>query len=680
VGAALAALLAAYAAAAPADDAAARLRSAEEAIASVEATGCPAGVDPERAVRDSAAGSLPPDAASALDAAREDLRLYFACRAYGGGSPEGCAPLSKVPARVVYSVDKSALKRPDTLDFLCASDLLDMRMARATIAGDRAAFVAACRAHDDLGHRDYKRGRVDEACALLADGARDPRKACDALGPLFSNPAPAGFCRDELAQFAGDEARCAAIEGQPASRELCFGYAAWKRARAGDAAACAASPVCRVLAAPAEAAQACAPLASRVMTGVCAAHYRPAALRAAAADLDAAERLLERAPDDGTPARSRALRDDATAEGCARARLRLARLLKAAPGFPAAGSAVDEAGARVREGLKAVDELLERAEAKVAGLESAARGRAAGTGCPPGVGVKELSDDLRSGRLAKELGGDLPEDGAKLDWQVYHMCLALATGDAGACAQADAISAQKGVALGGRSEAATYSDNCAVYYHQTRAVAARVRGDAKASQVCEDALPHLADFKDAASVTAVCRAWQADRGGGDHEPMLAAMSAGLRRPPKREYLLTAVREMLADPEYCPKMPNDYEAAACRALDEYRRALAGGAKCSSGLCRALSGDGPAACEPYSRTFLRAACLNGYAGAYAADSQKAFEGLADKVQKALDQLDAAAQAPQERAAVAARYERFYGQRERLDRAYAAYAPASALKRSP
>jgi hypothetical protein len=330
--AAFAALLATASAAAagPGADAAARLRTAERALAAVESTGCPDGADPERAVRDAESGRLPPTAARSLDAAREDLRLYFACRAYAVAGPAPCAVLARTPARVAFSTDKSALRRPDTLEFLCASDLQDMRMARATIAGDGAAFAAACRAHDEAGHRDFARGRVDEACAVLAGGGADPKGACRRLAPLFSNPAPASFCEGELRQFAGDEAYCRSIEGQPVARELCLGYAAWRRARGGDASACADSPTCRVLAG--DGAGACAPLGRRALAGVCAAHYAPAALSAAEADLDAAERLLSDGARDGAPDPARARGDDETAEGCARARLKLARLRKAAAG------------------------------------------------------------------------------------------------------------------------------------------------------------------------------------------------------------------------------------------------------------------------------------------------------------------------------------------------------------
>jgi hypothetical protein len=316
---AVAAVAAAAGASAPAG-ADARIAAAERTLAAVESSGCPENASPERAAADAAEGRLAPDASRALDAAREDLRLYFACRAFAAGSPGPCAALSRTPAHVSYSEDKSALKRPDTLEFLCVSDLQDMRMARAAISGDSAGFSAACRAHDSAGHRDFARGRVDEACAILADGARDPAGACRRLQPLFSNPAPAGYCEGELLQFAGDEKRCLAIRGQPASRELCLGYSAWRRSRAGDRTACAGLPVCRVL--DGDGAGACGPLSARALSGYCAARS-PAALREAEAGLDEAEKELDAFAGAGLEdARSA----DRLLERVARARLRLARL------------------------------------------------------------------------------------------------------------------------------------------------------------------------------------------------------------------------------------------------------------------------------------------------------------------------------------------------------------------
>lgn len=367
------------------------------------------------------------------------------------------------------------------------------------------------------------------------------------------------------------------------------------------------------------------------------------------------------------------------------AALLLARVACAAPAAPPA-PAKAPAERPTPEALRAVDEVLEQAEAKVAGLEAAARSRREGDGCPPGIGVSALAADLRGRRLNKELGGDLPDDGsgAKRDWQVYHICRALAAGSGAPCSDADAIAATKGSYAGAKTITATYAHNCEVAYHQTRTIAARLRGDARRLDLCREDLPYLADFKTPADADAVCRALDADR-GAPHEALLAAMEKGLSRPLDRPYLLDAIGEMLADPARCAKVSNAYFAATCRALDEYRGVVSGKAKCATGLCRVLAGEGEAACAEYSRSLLKPACAGAYAASYAAAARTDFDALSARAQAALDRLDAGAVGAAELALVGARFDRLYAQRSRFDKAAAAYAPAAAApppppKRSP
>jgi len=349
-----------------------------------------------------------------------------------------------------------------------------------------------------------------------------------------------------------------------------------------------------------------------------------------------------------------------------------------------AGSA-SAAPAAVRptaEKLRLLDAALARAEGYVAALESAARGRETGDGCPPGLRVKDLVADLRGRRLAATLGGNLPEaGGAKRDWQVYHICRALAASDPAICADADAIASSGGEYSGAAPLAATYRVNCEVAYQQTRAVAASVRRDPRFPDICRDALPHLAPFKDAAAVDAVCRAWSEDKGGG-HEPLLAAMAAGLTRAMGREYLLGAARELTADPAYCPKLSNDYMAAVCRELDDFRRASAAAdaSRCRGGVCRVLMGGGAASCDDYSRGFMRVACAKSYAAAFTADSREAFARLSGEAERTLAGLDAGASGPVELEQVGVRLDRLYALRARMDKASAAYAPLAATPATP
>lgn len=335
-----------------------------------------------------------------------------------------------------------------------------------------------------------------------------------------------------------------------------------------------------------------------------------------------------------------------------------------------------------KENLQLLDAALARAEGHVADLEAAARGRETGDGCPPGLRVKDLVADLRARRLATVLGGNLPEDGgAKRDWQVYHICRALAASDPAICVDADAIASSGGEYTGAAPLAATYRVNCEVAYQQSRAVAANVRRDPRFPEICRDALPHLAPFKDAAALDAVCRAWSEDKGGG-HEPLLAAMGAGLTRAMGPEYLLGAARELTADPAYCPKLGNDYMAAVCRELDDFRRATAAAdaRRCRGGVCRVLMGGGAASCDDYSRSFMRVACAKSYAASFTADSRTAFTRLSDEAERTLAGLDAGASGPVELEQVGARLDRLYALRARMDKASAAYAPLAATPAAP
>lgn len=327
--------------------------------------------------------------------------------------------------------------------------------------------------------------------------------------------------------------------------------------------------------------------------------------------------------------------------------------------------------------LKAVDADLLKCEDLAAQLERAQTDRAKGTGCPPGVRAGDLASDLRGGKLAKLLGGTLPEEnGAQRDWQVYHVCRALAASDPGPCVDAGAIAAPGVDYIGASKKPVTYRENCEIAYYQTRAEVAAIRKDPRFMDVCREALPHLAPFKDDAAVAALCIAWR-DDAGGSREGMVAALQAGLARPMSREYAVDAVREISADPSYCGKVSDDYLVETCRETASFRLALAASdaGKCRGGLCRALMGQGAAACDPYAKTFLRVACTQDYANDYARDVRKRFEDIAGKAESDLTALDAGASGPRELAEIGSRLDRLYDLRARLDRAAAAYAPLAA-----
>lgn len=287
-----------------------------------------------------------------------------------------------------------------------------------------------------------------------------------------------------------------------------------------------------------------------------------------------------------------------------------------------------------------------------------------------------LDSALRGRSLAKTMGGDLPEaGGVKRDWLVYHVCLALAAGKPAPCAGADAIAAKGGRYTGPVRSALSNRTNCEIAYQQTRVVAAWMRRDPRFMDACLDAAPHLGDFRDGAAVEALCAAWRDDAGGA-HDAVLSALAAGLRVSPGREYLRGVVQELFPEPKTCTALGEDYLAVTCGELSDYRAAVAAGAgRCRGGICRVLAGAGPEACRDYTKSFMRAACAQGYASDFNAVQRRDFEELAAAAEKVLVGLDSAAGSKVELEQVGIRLDRLFALRARIDEASALYAPLSA-----
>ena len=179
--------------------------------------------------------------------------------------------------------EKKRLARPETHDFLCLSDLHDLRMGAAAIRRDPAGMARACRDHEMIGHRDFT--DPARACALLAEHAGAPARACALLEPLFSGPERSKFCFKELLYFQGDPGVCAQLRAEPAAREICLGFDGLRASACGD------SPICKALSGGGP--EVCAPYLRRVRRGLCGRTQLDAeAWKDAEAALADAERLL----------------------------------------------------------------------------------------------------------------------------------------------------------------------------------------------------------------------------------------------------------------------------------------------------------------------------------------------------------------------------------------------------
>lgn len=355
------------------------------------------------------------------------------------------------------------------------------------------------------------------------------------------------------------------------------------------------------------------------------------------------------------------------------------------------------------EQVKLLDENLRQAESIVLDMESIAKGGVDGTGCPPSFTVREYMQDLRSRRSSKETGDDIldsdstrkEDGGAKIEWQFYYLCQALATKNPGACAEAasvtpktlnrevsyksglqdpNAISTEQALAM---QQSQSYQGKCTISYYQERVRAAYVAKAPNFMDVCREGVSRMTEVKDAASAEAVCRALRDYN--GDPEPFVAAMQSGVAHPLKREFVLGVVREMTVAPGSCASLPREYYRRLCREQEEYRQALAAksAASCRGGICRVLMGEPLIACESYSKKFRASACTQHYAAEFAAGRGRTFKSYADQIEKTLNSSDAGVGDPKTMKEFNARIDRLYELRDRFDRAGDKINPGAARK---
>jgi len=355
------------------------------------------------------------------------------------------------------------------------------------------------------------------------------------------------------------------------------------------------------------------------------------------------------------------------------------------------------------EQIKALDENMRQAETIVLDMESIAKGGVDGTGCPPSFTVREYMQDLRSRGSSKETGDDIldsdathkEDSGAKIEWQFYFLCQALATRNPGACAEASAVtpktlnrevsyksglqdpnamSTEQALAM---EQSQSYQGKCTISYYQERVRAAYTAKAPNFMDVCREGVSRLTEVKDAASGESVCRALRDY--SGDPEPFVAAMQAGVAHPLKREFVLGALREMTVAPGTCASLPREYYRRLCREQEEYRQALAAksAAPCRGGICRVLMGDGLIACDSYSKKFRAAACTQHYAAEFAAGRARTFKSYADQIEKTLSASDSGLGDPKAMKEFNARIDRLYDLRDRFDRAADKINPGAARK---
>lgn len=361
-------------------------------------------------------------------------------------------------------------------------------------------------------------------------------------------------------------------------------------------------------------------------------------------------------------------------------------------------SASDKPVLLTPEQLRTIDDSLSKAEVFVLDAESVAKGGGDGSGCPAGFTVREYMQDMRAKRISKQTGDDLltgekaamSEGGAKLEWQLYYLCQAIAMKNPMACADAASVSAKtlnRDIALKSglqdpnamseeevlqKLSSQNYDGKCTISYYQETARAAFLSKSPKFLDICKQAAPRISDLKDPAASEAMCRAWQGYN--GDPDPFVRAIEGGVAHPLKRDFALGVVREMTVAPGVCATLKREYDRRLCREQEDFRKAAAAhdAGQCRGGICRVLMGDGLAACESFARKFKPDACTQVYAGDFVASREKSFKALADQIETFLGGSDAGMGNLKQLKELNARLDRLYDLRDRFDRAAETVAP--------
>lgn len=562
--------LSAAAAAAPVPKA--RLAELESAMTAAESalTGGGAPCPSVAAVlKDAASGTLPRAAAEALDAGNDDLRLLFSCRAAASRSPSACEPLGARPARIASSGGAmQATTRPNSLRLLCRSDRHDLDMVRALASASRKDFVAACLEPDASGRLDFLPGRSAEACALLADGEKEPEAACAKLAPLYASGVPGVYCRGQFAFYAGDETHCATLGALRADQELCRAAAAFRH-RGEKPALCAESPVCSAMSTGKDGS--CSVYEKRALARVCREHYLPRSVDAILASLTSVERELESDEDLEAAARFRH-----------RAELFLTRLVDAQnPAWsPAAAPATPPS------------------EARLAALEGAARG-AGHPACLANSNPEEVLAVLRDSAISPAAREALLT--AASPWlERLFTARAFAASGPDAC---DALSSL------------TLDLPCKTGYHEALMAGAFIRADPDGIELCRKRNLAGDRYFRLDSLDKSCRIFAENTGGvvatcEALSPYFDHVTSGATCP-------RLLRQVSGDETVCPQFEGEAR-ARCEGYAAYRKAGSRGAKAcgGSGLCELLKGEfqGPerraaeglarAACGVFERADVRA----------------------------------------------------------------------------
>ena len=321
---------------------------------------------------------------------------------------------------------------------------------------------------------------------------------------------------------------------------------------------------------------------------------------------------------------------------------------------------------------KLADDAVERAEIAAMNLEETAAGGKDGSGCPKDVTGRVITADVKAGKLPKDLTGNIllgiVKNGEQ--WELFNACTALASKNPGVCAEIVATDPDLPPKQLQEHPETTMRGRCAAFAAILPVYRAYDAKDPSFDEKCAALAPSMDGLVSPDAMRKVCLAWKEYKESPD--AFVDAYTAAIAPAPSRQEALDALQKLVGDPKLCDGQTYPSRKDVCRERAAFQKSLASKDKtgCRSGLCRAMQGEGPEACEPYALEVKKAACRSVYGPRYVEEETRAFQEQADQAlnvlaSRGLDGLKSLK-------AVNERLDRLFAARARLDAAADRIAP--------
>jgi len=309
-------------------------------------------------------------------------------------------------------------------------------------------------------------------------------------------------------------------------------------------------------------------------------------------------------------------------------------------------------------------------------LETVAAGGADGTNCPKNLTARSISADLKSGKLPKELAGNVLVGVVKNgeQWELYHVCTALADKNPGLCADMVATDPELPAKQLQEHPETTMRGRCALVSRILPVYRAYDAKDPAFVDLCAALAPNFDGLTSPEALRKTCQEWAAYKGNPD--AFADAYALTVTPAPSRQEALDNLLKLIGDPKQCASLTQPLQREVCKERGNFQRYLATKDKavCRSPLCRALAGEPAAVCEPYAAEVKKVACRAVYAPRYADEQTRSFQEFSDQAlgllgNKGMDSRKSLA-------AVNERLDKLFALRARLDAAAERIAPKNVI----